>query len=221
MVKRLDEALGRLLDALKSLQILDNTIVLFTSDHGNHFKTRNGEYKRSCHDCSIRVPTALIGPNFNGGGRVQQLVSHVDLAPTLLTAAGLPVPPVMQGRAVTPLNREKMQDWPGEVFVQISESQVGRAIRTNRWKYSVSAPDKDGNTNAGSETYKEEFLYDLLSDPYELTNLAGFNSHKHLAADLKKQLIRRMSEAGESLPTIENAPNRLSGQRQLVEAGVL
>ena len=71
MVKRLDEALGRLLDALKSLRLRENTIVLFTSDHGNHFKTRNSEYKRSCHESCIRVPTALCGPGFEGGGRVQ------------------------------------------------------------------------------------------------------------------------------------------------------
>jgi arylsulfatase A-like enzyme len=70
MIKRLDEAFGRLLDALKSLGILDNTIVLYTSDHGNHFKTCNAEYKRSCHDASLRVPTALSGPGFSGcGGR--------------------------------------------------------------------------------------------------------------------------------------------------------
>ena len=56
MVKRLDEVLGRLLDALKSLDLLDDTIVLFTTDHGCHFKTRNSEYKRSCHDASVRVP---------------------------------------------------------------------------------------------------------------------------------------------------------------------
>ncbi len=62
MVKRLDEALGRLMDALKSLDLLDNTIILFTSDHGCHFKTRNSEYKRSCHESSIRVPTAFHGP---------------------------------------------------------------------------------------------------------------------------------------------------------------
>lgn len=69
MVKRLDEALGRLLDALKSLGLEDDTIVLFTSDHGCHFKTREKEYKRSPHDASIRVPTALQGPEFWGGGR--------------------------------------------------------------------------------------------------------------------------------------------------------
>ncbi len=72
-VKRLDEALGRLLEALKSLDLLENTIVLYTSDHGSHFKTRNEEYKRSGHDASIRVPTALIGPSFAGGGGCRNL----------------------------------------------------------------------------------------------------------------------------------------------------
>ena len=73
MVKRLDEALGRLMDALKSLDLLDDTILVFTSDHGNHFKTRNGEYKRSCHESSIRIPMAISGPGFQSGGRVDQL----------------------------------------------------------------------------------------------------------------------------------------------------
>src|SRR5712692_2526960 len=105
MVKRLDEALGRLLDALTSLDLKEETIVLFTSDHGCHFKTRNEEYKRSCHDSSIRVPTALCGPGFEGGGRLRQLDSLIDLPPTLLDAAGLPVPEAMQGRSALPLIR--------------------------------------------------------------------------------------------------------------------
>ncbi|WJH35460.1 sulfatase-like hydrolase/transferase [Paenibacillus sp. CC-CFT747] len=69
MVKRIDEALGRLLDALKSLKLDRNTIVLFTSDHGCHFKTRNKEYKRSAHESSIRIPTAVCGPGFEGAVR--------------------------------------------------------------------------------------------------------------------------------------------------------
>ena len=92
MVKRLDEAPGRILDALKSLDLVDDTILLFTSDHGCHFKTRNREYKRSCHESSIRVPTAFHGPGFAGGGQIQELVSLVDLPPTLLDAAGLQFP---------------------------------------------------------------------------------------------------------------------------------
>src|SRR5690606_42086831 len=62
--------------------LLDQTILLFTSDHGCHFKTRNNEYKRSCHESSIRVPTMLRGGPFTGGGQLQQLVSLVDLPPT-------------------------------------------------------------------------------------------------------------------------------------------
>ncbi len=61
MVKRLDEALGRLNDALISTGLRENTILVYTSDHGCHFKTRNSEYKRSCHEASIRVPTAVQG----------------------------------------------------------------------------------------------------------------------------------------------------------------
>ena len=217
MVKRMDEALGRLLDALKSLRLLDDTIVLYTSDHGNHFKTRNSEYKRSCHDSSVRIPTAMTGPGFMGGGRVQELISLVDLPPTLLDAAGLPVPAHMQGRSLMPLIRHEPVEWPGEVFIQISETQVGRAIRTKRWKYSVVASDKDGNKDAASVQYGEEFLYDLRADPYELTNLAGQGSHREVAAVLRGRLIRRVVEAGEQRPSIEPAPDGpTSGRRKVL-----
>lgn len=213
MVKRLDEALGRVLDALESLGLRENTIVLFTSDHGCHFKTRNDEYKRSCHDASLRVPTALCGPGFEGGGRVSELVSLIDLPPTLLDAAGLPIPSVMQGKS---LLRRREADWPGEVFVQISESQVGRCIRTQRWKYSVSAPDKNGYREAASDTYREEFLYDLLADPCELTNLIGFESHEAVRAVLRERLLRRMTEAGEAAPEVVPAPRtQKAGQRHV------
>jgi arylsulfatase A-like enzyme len=218
MVKRLDEALGRLLDALKSLGMDENTIVLFTSDHGCHFKTRNGEYKRSCHEASIRVPTAICGPGFEGGGQLRQLVSLVDLPPTLLDAAGIPVPEVMMGRSILPLVRREPVDWPEEVFIQISESQVGRAVRTQRWKYCVDAPGKDGNRDPGSDHYVEQYLYDLHSDPHELTNLIGLESHQEVAEILSQRLIRRMVEVGEDAPTIEPASHRSSGQRKVTAA---
>ena len=215
MVKRLDEALGRLLDALQSLDLLEDTIVLFTSDHGCHFKTRNGEYKRSGHESSIRVPTALRGPGFDGGGQVQQLVSLVDLPPTLLDAAGLPVPDGMEGRSILPLLRGERVGWPEEVFVQISESQVGRAVRTQRWKYGVSAPDRDGWQDPAADRYVEEYLYDLQADPYELTNLIGLESHREVAAAMRERLVRRMVGVGEAEPAIEPAPSRPGGQRRV------
>ncbi|MBE2236489.1 MAG: sulfatase-like hydrolase/transferase [Caldilineaceae bacterium] len=210
MVKRLDEALGRLLDALESLRLLDNTVVLFTSDHGNHFKTRNNEYKRSGHDSSIRVPTAICGPGFDGGGRVHQLVSLIDLTATLLDAASLPLPAKMQGRSILPLLRGQREGWPEEVFVQVSETQVARVVRTHRWKYGVAAPDKDGWNDMASEHYVEEYLYDLKADPYELTNLIGIGSHREVANVMRERLLRRMEEAGEVAPSIELAPERSS-----------
>ncbi len=215
IVKRLDEAFGRLLDALKSLDLDENTIVLFTSDHGCHFKTRNSEYKRSCHESAIRVPTLITGPGFEGGGRIQELVSLVDLPPTLLDAAGIAVPSAMQGRSILPLVRDKTAAWPAEVFLQISESQVGRAIRTHRWKYSVNAPERPGGTDPDSDHYIEEFLYDLQADPYELTNLIAFDAYDEVKAFLRQRLLQRMEEAGETRPTIEPARTHPSGQRHV------
>jgi choline-sulfatase len=195
MVRRVDEAFGRLLDALAAHDLRDNTVVAFTSDHGCHFKTRNREYKRSAHDASIRVPLVLDGPGLRGGRR-DELVSLIDLPPTLLDAAGLPVPDAMQGSS---LLRERDRE---AVFVQISESHVGRAIRTRRWKYSVRAPHADGKADPGALEYVEDLLYDLEADPHELTNLAGRPSHAPVAEQLRGQLTELMVAAGEPAPVI-------------------
>ncbi len=225
MIKRLDENLGRIVDALFSLGILDDTIILFTSDHGCHFKTRNGEYKRSCHDSSIRVPTMLRGGPFTGGGQLQQLVSLVDLPPTLLDACGVAVPATMQGRSILPLLRRDAQaiaDWPQEVFVQISESQVGRCVRTHRWKYSVRDAEGEDRRDGSAGRYVEEFLYDLHHDPYELTNLVEFDSHARVRQVMRERLLRRMAEVGEVPPTIDPAPHmRKGGHRSVREAETL
>ncbi|MFP4055425.1 MAG: sulfatase-like hydrolase/transferase [Candidatus Brocadiia bacterium] len=215
MIKRLDEAFGRLLDALKSLGLRERTIVLFTSDHGCHFKTRNGEYKRSCHESSIRIPMALTGPGFLGGGHRRELISLVDLPPTLLDAAGLPVPEEMQGRSILPLLRGQDAQWPDEVFAQISESQVGRCVRTHRWKYSVSSPDGDGRKDPAAGRYVEEFLYDLFYDPHELDNRIHLDSHRKVADVMRDRLLRRMAEAGEEPATIGPAETRPGGQKRV------
>lgn len=218
MVKRLDEALGRLRDALKSLNLSDQTVICYTSDHGCHFKTRNAEYKRSGHESAVRVPTAFCGPGFDGGGQIRELVSLLDLPPTLLAAANLPTPDSMQGRSILPLLKGDRAGWPEEVFIQISESQVGRAVRTQRWKYGVTAPYKDGWNDSSSENYVEEFLYDLQADPYELTNLIGLESHQEVCAVMRARLLRRMQAAGEAAATIESAPGRTATQRRVTSA---
>ncbi len=218
MIKRLDENLGRIVDALISLDMLDNTIILFTSDHACHFKTRNSEYKRSCHDSSIRVPTMFHGPGFMGGGQLPQLVNLVDLPATLLDACDIEAPASFQGRSILPLLRrdtEALEQWPSEVFVQISESHTGRAVRTHRWKYEVVAEDDDGA--GGATTYREDLLYDLKYDPHELTNLIDRDSHTPVRRAMRERLLRRMAEIGEAEPTIVEAQTHPAGQRYVTE----
>jgi arylsulfatase A-like enzyme len=210
-IRRLDEAFGRVLDALRSLQLREKTIVLFTSDHGCHFKTRNHEYKRACHDGCSRIPLALDGPGFRGGGRRAELVSLVDMAPTLLDAAGLAVPESMQGRSLLPLTRGGADDWPEEAFIQISESHCGRALRTARWKYAVAAPEAGGGA-AYSETYEEAFLYDMEADPYEQRNLIEVDKLQEVRDELRERLLRRIRAHEGREATIRAAEGRGAGQ---------
>jgi arylsulfatase A-like enzyme len=222
MVRRIDEALGRLLDALRSLELLGRTIVLFASDHGCHFKTRNGEYKRSPHEASIRIPVAISGPGFEAGGQIRELVSLVDLPPTLLDAAGLELPTDMQGRSLLALLRGERGGWPQEMFFQVSESEVGRGVRTGRWKYYVVAPDMDGQVVPGAGQYVERYLYDLVADPWELDNLVELESYRDMCTVMRERLVRWMTEVGEDAPGIESVPSRAGGQRRVLaeEAGL-
>jgi hypothetical protein len=91
-------------------------------------------------------------------------------------------------------------------------------VHTQRWKYCVDAPDKDGNYEPGSAHYVEQDLYDLHSDPHELTNLIGLESHQEVFEVLRQRLIRRMVEVGEDAHTIESAPSRPAGQRKVTAA---
>ena len=210
MVRRLDEALGRVYDALKSLNLLENTILFFTSDHGCHFRTRNDEYKRSCHESSIRIPTMFYGADFVGGGSRTELFSTVDVAPTLLDAAGLSVPDELPGRSLMPRLRGEKTTWPEEVFVQVSESECARVVRTKRWKYSVRSPfevkwPEVTDQRVHAEKYEEMYLYDLESDPYELVNLAGGVHYREVCDELQGRLQKLMADAGEPPCQIEPA----------------
>lgn len=95
---------------------------------------------------------------------------------------------------------------------QISESEVGRAIRTRRWKYAVTAPSRDPIRDSSSAEYVESYLYDLEADPYELSNLVDKQSHEEVRAHLRELLIGRMVTAGESAPLIHVLPVKTSGQ---------
>ena len=133
----------------------------------------------------------------------------MDLPPTLLAAAGVPIPEQMQGRPLTGLLHGAHDPcWPREVYIETSEREVGRAIRTHRWKYAVTAPGLDGKCVARADVYRETALYDLQADPYELNNLVGSTAHRALCDRLGERLIARMVEAGEPAATILPAEPR-------------
>jgi uncharacterized sulfatase len=108
----------------------------------------------------------------------------------------------MQGRPLQNLIKENPLDWRTEVFVQISESQVGRAIRTNKWKYSVRAPHKSGFLFSRSKSYREDFLYDLEHDPHEQYNLVKDPKYEEVRNELATKLKHHMEQAGEEIPDI-------------------
>ncbi|MFO8008245.1 MAG: sulfatase-like hydrolase/transferase, partial [Candidatus Brocadiia bacterium] len=192
-INSLDRNLGRILDQLERMGVAEDTVIIFTSDHGSHFCTRNSEYKRACHEGCVRVPMVIRGPGFTGGAVPQELVSLIDLPPTLLRTAGLTVPDYMRGYPLQDLAEGKAEDWREEVFIQISESHVGRALRTERWKYSVRAPDGNGWEDMDAERYVEDFLYDLEADPHERNNLVADPEYADIRADLAERLKARIA----------------------------
>jgi len=200
-IHSLDENVGRIRDALEKSGLAGNTLIIYTSDHGSHFCTRNSEYKRSCHDGCIRIPMIISGPGFEGGQSPGELASLIDLPPTILTAAGITPPDAMRGRPLQDLVTGDKTDWPEEIFLQISEDHCGRAIRTRKWKYSVRAPDKTGS-DPSSDLYAEDFLYDLETDPHERNNLVRDPAYAGVRDELAATLKRRMVDAGEEEPEI-------------------
>ncbi|MCC5847128.1 MAG: sulfatase-like hydrolase/transferase [Verrucomicrobia bacterium] len=221
MIRRIDEALGRTMDALESLGLADNTVVVFLSDHGCHFKTRNAEYKRSPHESSVRVPFAFWGPGWNGGGQREECVSLVDLMPSLLDSAGIEIPPEVQGRSLKPLTRNPTEPWPEDSLIQFGDSWLppGRALRTPRWKYAVTAPEQFAGP-PHAPRYEETHLYDLQNDPYELSNLVHLSVYRPVTATLRARLLERMAEIGEAETEIVSTDaNHSSGQRTVDDPG--
>jgi arylsulfatase A-like enzyme len=223
-VRAIDESLGRIFKTLKEQNLEDNTIVLFTSDHGCHFRTRNSEYKRSGHDSSVHVPLMIQGPGFNGRQIIPELVSMVDVMPSILDVLGVPIPPSVQGRSFIPLlhDEKAREQWPNEVFIQISESQTARALRTAEWTYVALAPDANPGRDFASMHYRDYQLYNNRADPSQLVNLAGRldtrwpdktllhysgqRSIRQVTEHLRQRLIERMVQAGEQRPKIAYWP---------------
>lgn len=167
MMRDIDANIGRVLDTLEAKGLDKNTLVIFTSDNGFFWGEHGRGDKRLAYEESIRVPLLMRGPGVTPGQTSDALVTAVDLAPTILTAAGISVPPTMQGK---PLNgvlkgtggfsRDAIY---AEYYKEDKYPDVPRwdAVRTQTHLY-VTHPE------LGAQ-YDE--LYDLVGDPYQMNNL--------------------------------------------------
>lgn len=201
-INSVDYNIGRLVDTLKEKGLYDNTVIIYTSDHGCHFKTRNSEYKRSCHESAIHTPLVIGGGAYRRGTVDNRLVSLIDLPPTMLQLADIYIPSTFSG--ISLIEQEEKRIRRDNVFIQISESQVGRAIRTEKFKYSVRAL-KSGFLGKDSKVYYEDYLYDLENDPCEKMNLVDDKNFKEIRKALAEQLVAEMEKAWELKPKIRPA----------------
>lgn len=140
----------------------------------------------------------------------------VDIAPTLLSAAGVAVPESMQGNSAMPLVEGRAEGWRNEVFIQMAEWVNGRALRTSQYTYAVASTKRGAeivtpiserfmeyqtrNLTGGhvpapySDRYAEYQFYDLTMDPYQLVNLAGRDNTLAIEAELRERLTARIRE---------------------------
>ena len=205
-VAKIDENVGTIFSSLKENNLDKNTIVIFISDHGCHFKTRNAEYKRSPHESSIHIPLIIDGPGFDRALEVRELVSQVDLTPTLLEAAGVSTPSSMQGKSFLPLVSGKSDGWRNEVYFEMHEFMSGRGLRTPQWTYAATAPKRAGwKAVPFNDSYVEYMMYDLYADPFQNSNLSGRYDLHEISAQLRDRLTQRIVEAGDPKPSIEPA----------------
>jgi arylsulfatase A-like enzyme len=204
-VQAIDDCVGRVVATLEKTGQLENTIIVFFSDHGCTFRTRLGEYKRSPHDASIRVPMIFAGPGFDHATAVDEVVSLLDLTPTLIDGCHVDVPSSMQGKslAALPTEVEARKAWDATAYIQISASMVGRAIRDNDWVFCAYDPDGKPEADPVSTNYLDFCMYQVGADPYQKVNLIGRPEYAAEADKLRAELKRRILANGEPEPTIK------------------
>jgi arylsulfatase A-like enzyme len=168
LITGVDVVVGRVRQALADAGLAKNTIIVFTSDNGFFLGERGMADKWLAYEESIRVPLVVYDPRQPGGGRRRrEMALNIDMAPTMLDLAGVPVPRGMQGRSLRPLLGKAQPAWRREWFYEHHFIHKGiprsEGIRTEGWKYF---------RYIDADPVREE-LYDLRRDPLEETDLAG------------------------------------------------
>jgi len=189
LTERVDGQIGRVLDALRESGREEDTLVVFISDHGDMDASHRMEHKTVLYEEACRVPFLVRRPGVTKAGLVDRthLVSTgLDLLPTLCDFAGVEPPAGLRGRSIRPLAEgREAEGWRDQVVV---ESQVGRMVRTDRYKYNLY---EDG-------AHREQ-LVDLNEDPGEMVNLAESPDHKAILNDHRRRLCRWVDETGDTI----------------------
>ena len=201
-LKSLDDNVGRVLDYLKAEGLLENTLVVYTSDQGFYMGEHGWFDKRFMYEESMRTPLIMRLPTgMNRRGDVTELVQNIDYAPTFLELAGVVVPQDMQGASLLPLlKNERPQHWRKALYYHFyefpAEHRVKRhyGIRTERYKLIHFYNDIN---------WWE--LYDLQTDPSEMHNLYGQKAYESIANELKTELLKLQEQY--------NDPVRFSPER--------
>ncbi|MBN1489799.1 MAG: sulfatase [Phycisphaerae bacterium] len=193
MITDIDEQVGRITQELEILNLTQDTLVLFISDHGDMLGSHGGTFKCKPWEESIRVPGILAYPRkIRAGQKRDLLFSHVDIAPTVLAWCSLDVPAGLHGRDLhRQLNGESDQE-PEAVFMQIYEprpqTQVPagwRGVRTKRYTYARLED-------------KPWLLFDLQEDPYQMKNLVDQPETATIQAQLDRLIQQEIARTGDS-----------------------
>ncbi len=190
LVSHIDDQVGRILAALEQRKLRESTLVIFTSDHGEHLGDHGLVQKGPPgHDSCVRVPLIVSWPGRIAPQRRDELIELVDLAPTVLDCCGVQVPPVFQGRSFRPLLDGRGYRPRRSVFIEYRDPFVSswKVVRTRELKYCA----------AGDGT---ELLFDLKSDPDELTDLAGRSDCAQPLAAMRAELLRRWFDVERQYP---------------------
>lgn len=179
-----DEKIGELLARIDELGLTDDTVVMLTADHGESLGEHEIYYDHhGLYEWDVKVPLIIRYPSrIPKGVRVKAMVSHMDITPTLLELAGIPIPKEVSGSNLLALLDGKWDGYPMLCMVE-NTRMTKRALRTERWKLiETLRPDIYGRPAGYIE------LYDLEKDPKETENIADLNE------DLALQLLGRMEK---------------------------
>lgn len=187
-----DESIGRILNQLRDMGILEETLVIYMGDNGFMFGEHGLIDKRVAYETSIRVPLLMQCPElFRGGTVVQEMVGNIDIAPTIMEAMGLKKPPHMDGQSFLPLARGETIPWRKEFLYvyywekNFPQSPTVFALRGDRFKYI---------TYYG--LWDTDELYDLQNDPDERHNLLYDPQYARVAKQMETRLYEMMEELG-------------------------